>query len=149
MGVRGRLLLAFFGISAFAVGAAVAAMVSFFQVRDSLSLITQHRVPSALASLELSRQTERVVAAAPALLTVTTLERYEEESSRIENEVERLNDLLGDVEHAQIEEGGFGHDTARVTDGQDGADLFDRVGDRIADELPINATRTRERAHHE
>ncbi|MEH6578430.1 MAG: response regulator [Amphritea sp.] len=75
-------------------------MVSFYQVHDSLSLITQLRVPSALASQDLSRQTERVVAAAPALLTVTTLERYEEISSRIESEVERLNDLLGEVEHA-------------------------------------------------
>ncbi len=102
MGVRGRLLLAFFGISAFAVGAAIAAMISFLQVRDSLSLITEDRVPSALASQELSRQTERVVAAAPALLTVTTLAEYQEESRRIEAEAERLNDLLAEVELGEI-----------------------------------------------
>ena len=65
LGVRGRLLLAFFGISAFAVLAAGVAAYSFLEVGDVVSRITQHRVPLALASLELSRHTERVVAAAP------------------------------------------------------------------------------------
>ncbi len=55
LGVRGRLLLAFFGISAFAVLAAAAGMSSFLSVGDVLDRITQQRVPSALASLELSR----------------------------------------------------------------------------------------------
>ena len=99
MGVRGRLLLAFFAISAFAVGAAVAAMVSMLQIRDSLSLITLHKFPSALASQELARQTAKVVAAAPALITVTTLDQYDEESDKIGKEVARLNELLGVVEH--------------------------------------------------
>ena len=70
LGVRGRLLLAFFGISAFAILAAGAAMYSFLEINQVLSRITRLRVPSALASLELSRQAERIVAAAPALLTV-------------------------------------------------------------------------------
>jgi hypothetical protein len=61
LGVRGRLLLAFFGISAFAVLAAAAGMFSFLAVGDVLDRITQQRVPSALASLELSRQAERIV----------------------------------------------------------------------------------------
>ena len=99
MGVRGRLLLAFFGISAFAVGAAIAAMVSMLLVRGSLSLITLQEFPSALASEELARQTAKVVTGSPALLTVTTSEQYEAESSKIKREVERLNALLGSVEH--------------------------------------------------
>ena len=72
LNVRWRLLLAFFGISAFAVIAAVAAMYSFAEVGKVVERITQQRVPSALASLELSRQAERVVTAAPALLAATT-----------------------------------------------------------------------------
>ena len=103
MGVRGRLLVAFFGISAFALVAAAAAMISFIEVGEGLNLITQKRVPSALASQELSRQTERIIAAAPALLTVTTLTEYEKESSRITTEVERLVALLADVESSDID----------------------------------------------
>ena len=96
-GVRGRLLLAFFGISAFAVLAAAAAMYSFSEVGKVLGRITEQRVPSALASLELSRQAERIVAAAPALLTVTTTVEHVEQSSRITSEVKRLVALLTDL----------------------------------------------------
>ncbi len=96
-GVRGRLLLAFFGISAFAVLAAAAAMYSFSEVGKVLGRITEQRVPSALASLELSRQAERIVAAAPALLTVTTTAEHAEQTSRITGEVERLIALLSNL----------------------------------------------------
>jgi adenylate cyclase len=68
IGVRGRLLLAFLGISAFAVLAAVAGMHSFLKVGEALDEITRSRVPSAVAPLQLAAQAERIVAAAPALL---------------------------------------------------------------------------------
>jgi len=41
MGVRGRLLLAFLGISAFALIAAAAGMISFFEVGEVMNRITQ------------------------------------------------------------------------------------------------------------
>ena len=56
--VRGRLILSFYAIAGFAVLAAAAAMYSFLEVGGALDLITQDRVPSALASQELSRQAE-------------------------------------------------------------------------------------------
>ena len=59
LGVRGRLLLSFFGISAFAVIAAATAMYSFLEVGKALERIIEFRVPSAIASLQLSRQAER------------------------------------------------------------------------------------------
>ena len=80
LGVRGRLLLAFLGISAFSVIAAAAAMYSFAEVGKVLGRITQERVPSALASLELSRQAERIVTAAPAFLAATTRAQHQETS---------------------------------------------------------------------
>ncbi len=40
LGVRGRLLMAFFGISAFAVLAAAAAMHSFLEVGNAMDKIT-------------------------------------------------------------------------------------------------------------
>ncbi|MEM7026215.1 MAG: hypothetical protein AAF637_27105, partial [Pseudomonadota bacterium] len=56
IGVRGRLLLAFLGISGFAVIAAAAAIYTFSRAADALQQITQERLPPVLSSLELSRQ---------------------------------------------------------------------------------------------
>jgi adenylate cyclase len=105
LGVRWRLLLAFFGISAFAVIAAAAAMYSFAEVGKLLGRITEERVPPALASLELSRQAERIVTAAPAFLAATTRERHQEVSQAIAAEVERLRELLEDLKGSAIAPG--------------------------------------------
>ena len=105
LGVRWRLLLAFFGISAFAVIAAAAAMYSFAEVGKALERITRERVPPALASLELSRQAERIVTAAPAFLAATTRERHQEVSRDIAAEVERLRALLADLRGSAIAPG--------------------------------------------
>jgi class 3 adenylate cyclase/methyl-accepting chemotaxis protein len=107
LGVRGRLLLAFFGISAFAILAAAAGMFSFLAVGGVLDRITQQRVPSALASLELSRQAERIVAAAPALLAAQTPEQHDQRSRTITAEVERLDALLSDLRGSLIDVAGF------------------------------------------
>ena len=57
IGVRGRLLLAFFGISALAILGAAAALYSFREIGGVLDRITQHRIPVALNSQALSRHT--------------------------------------------------------------------------------------------
>jgi adenylate cyclase len=72
--VRGRFLLAFLGISTFAVLAAAAAMWAFLELGRVVARITEERAPAALASLELSRQAERIAAAAPALLAARSEE---------------------------------------------------------------------------
>ena len=72
MGVRGRLLLAFLAICMFALVAAGSGFFSLSQVGSALKIITEQRVPQAISWLELSRQTERVVSAAPAMLLVNT-----------------------------------------------------------------------------
>lgn len=97
-GVRGRLLLAFLGISAFAVIAAAAAMYAFSKAGDVLEQITQQRLPPALASLELSRQAERIVGAAPALLTAASQDERERTYDRIAQEVARSIELLDQLE---------------------------------------------------
>jgi len=93
-GVRSRLLLAFFGVSAFAVLAAGAGIYSFLEVGEVLNRITHQRIPSAQASEALSRQAERIVAAAPSLFTVQTIDELEEISERISTELDRLNELV-------------------------------------------------------
>jgi adenylate cyclase len=101
LGVRGHLLLAFFGISAFAVLGAGAALYSFREIDDSLGLITQRRIPVVVQSQELSRHAERITAAAPALLTVASQTEKDEWARGISIEVDTLNELL-----AQLRQGG-------------------------------------------
>lgn len=103
LGVRWRLLIAFFGISAFAVLAAAAAVYSFLAVGTVLDRITRQRVPSALGSLEISRQAERIVAAAPSLLAVTTSAERKELSSSIAAEVRLLEELVADLQRDEID----------------------------------------------
>jgi adenylate cyclase len=66
--VRGRLLFAFLGISAFAVLAAAASMWAFLELGQVVQRTTEENAPAALALLELSRQAERIAAGAPTLL---------------------------------------------------------------------------------
>ena len=103
-GVRWRLLIAFFGISAFAVLAAAAAFYSFRAVGSGLDRITQQRVPSALGSLEISLQTERLAAAAPVLLAVTTDAQRKELLHSISSEVERLKEQVADLKRSGSDE---------------------------------------------
>src|SRR5215475_4120353 len=94
LSIRSRLLLAFFGISAFAVLATAAALYAFLQVGDVVDRITKERVPSAFASLQLSRQAERVAAAAPAVLATTSKAKHGEVSASVAAEMARLEELL-------------------------------------------------------
>jgi adenylate cyclase len=103
LGVRARLLLAFLGISAFAVIAAAAGLYSFAEVGKVLGRITEERVPAALASLELSRQAERIAAAAPALLAVRSQSQLEEVSAEITAEVDELERLLADLRGGAVD----------------------------------------------
>ncbi|RWN65018.1 MAG: HAMP domain-containing protein [Mesorhizobium sp.] len=103
LGIRGRLLLAFFGISTFAVFATAAALYAFLQVGEVVDSITRDRVPSALASLQLSRQAERVAATAPAILTSTSEARHNEVSAAIGAEMTRLEELLAALKGAALD----------------------------------------------
>ena len=71
-GVRGRLFLAFLAITSFTVLAAVAAVISFLKIGESLDTITKERVPVALVAQEISREAERILAIGPAMLSSTT-----------------------------------------------------------------------------
>src|SRR5262245_61640802 len=132
LGVRGRLLLAFLVISAFTVIAAATAVYSFMEVGKALERVIQLRVPSAIASLQLSRQAERIVAAAPALFTVTTTDERKRALGNISAEVDRLESLLRDLEQR-------GTEPAHVEDGRRGIQQLranlDSLGALIADRL--------------
>src|SRR3712207_9092107 len=103
MSVRWRLLLAFFGISAFAVLAAATGTYAFRQMAQVIDQITEQHVPSALAALDLSRQAERVVAAAPTLLTARSQAQYREISASITTQVDRLEALLTQIRGSGVD----------------------------------------------
>lgn len=76
-GLRGRLLVAFLGIVALAILAAAGAILAFRLIGGQLDIVSQ-RMPSAQRALEVSRSAERLIAAAPALVTAANpLERAE------------------------------------------------------------------------
>jgi signal transduction histidine kinase len=102
LGVRARLLLAFFGISAFAVLAATVGIYAFREVGDRLDLVDR-RVPTTLSSLELSRSAEAIIAAAPALLAATDRQRQDEVKAQLQAEVDRLNAKLVDLKRNQTD----------------------------------------------
>ena len=77
-------------------------MYSFLEVGDVLNRITHQRIPSAQASEALSRQAERIVAAAPSLFTVQTLEELEVISERISPELDRLDELVVQVKGSDV-----------------------------------------------
>lgn len=103
LGVRESLFLAFFGISAFAVLAAAAALYAFLEVETVLEQVTQRDSPAAMSSLEVSRQTERLLKRAPGLLTVTTTGEWDQLSNIITDESEHLEELLKGFEIAEVE----------------------------------------------
>jgi len=76
-------------------------MYSFLEIGKSLDRITQHRIPSALGALELSRQAERIVAAAPALLTASSSEERKQHWEKVTAEIERLKSLLADIKESE------------------------------------------------
>jgi HAMP domain-containing protein len=94
MGVRGRLLLAFLGISMFSLIAAASGLYSLSQIGGALKKITEQRVPEALSWLELSRRVERVVRAAPALLVVKTPSKRLEVWNGIDRQIAQVELLL-------------------------------------------------------
>ena len=97
LGIGARLLFAFFGISMFAVLAAAAALYSFLEVGKIISQISGFEAPAAMGSLELSRQAEQMVGAAPAILTVATAGEREQIWASISTEGERLDQMLLDL----------------------------------------------------
>ncbi len=101
LGVRARLLLAFVGISAFAILAAAAGIYAFRQVGDRLELIDA-RVPQVVTSMEISRAADRLIASAPALLAATSAKERDEISNRMRPEFDRLAAGLVDIERAGI-----------------------------------------------
>ena len=109
-GVGPRLLLAFFGISAFSALVAGAAIYAFSQVGKSFVLI-ERQVDPTLASLEVSRLAERIARASSALTGVTSeTERASVNEELFGDTVKLRNYLL------ELQQGGAAHEKLALID---------------------------------
>jgi class 3 adenylate cyclase len=101
IGVKGRLLLAFSGISALAALGAVAALLTFAEVGAVFDRITRERVPTTLAALDLSRQAERIASLAPRILADETSVNQLRTDRIIRKQIASLEKLLAQVKNGQ------------------------------------------------
>jgi class 3 adenylate cyclase/PAS domain-containing protein len=102
IGIRGRLLLAFFAVSSLAVLATAAAVYAFLEVGTVVERITESRVPAALSSLGLSRQAERVAATAPSMLAANSEIEQADASAAAASSVAELEKLLASLKATSV-----------------------------------------------
>ena len=135
LGVASRLLLAFLGISGLAVIGAVVAIFSFREIGDVLDRITARRVPAALALQEVSRQAERIVSAAPALLAAATPADHAESSRKIAAEMQELGALLEGLENRGADNVALGSMRSAVSRLQINLESLDKL---VADRMVVS-----------
>jgi adenylate cyclase len=135
LGVASRLLLAFLGISGLAVIGAVVAIFSFREIGDVLDRITARRVPAALALQEVSRQAERIVSAAPALLAAATPADHAESSRKIAAEMQELGALLEGLENRGADNVALGSMRSAVSRLQINLEALDKL---VADRMVVS-----------
>jgi adenylate cyclase len=135
LGVASRLLLAFLGISGLAVIGAGVAIFSFHEIGDVLDRITARRVPAALALQEVSRQAERIVSAAPALLAAATPADHAESSRKIAAEMQELAALLEGLENRGADSVALGSMRSAVSRLQINLEALDKL---VADRMVVS-----------
>ena len=133
--VRGRLLFAFLGISAFAVLAAAASMWAFLELGRAVQRITEENAPAALASLELSRQAERIAAGAPALLAAPNETSRTKVVADIRTQLANLEAILAKLRDRNASSD-FGQIKASVANLGSNLDALDKVVSRKARNVP-------------
>jgi PAS domain S-box-containing protein len=129
------LLLAFLGISGLAVVGAGVAILSLREIGGALDRITATRIPAALASQEASRHAERIVSAAPALLSAATPTEHDERSRKIGIEMQALATLLEGLEGRGADSVALGSMRAAVSRLRINLQFLDKL---VADRIVLN-----------
>jgi len=96
-GLRGRLLLAFVAISLFVIIAAAAGLYAFREIGQTLDQITIRSIPPALAAAGLARQSEKIVAAGPALLNANDAQEVDQLSRTALDELASTSEGLAQL----------------------------------------------------
>jgi PAS domain S-box-containing protein len=93
LGLRGRLLLAFAGISLFAVSAALVGQYALREVGRALER-TEQAVTPAITAMELSSRSKEVIAAGPALRSLTSRQEIDHLSTSASSDLDSLGSLV-------------------------------------------------------
>jgi PAS domain S-box-containing protein len=112
-GLRGRLLLAFAGISLFAAAAAGVGQYALHEVGHALDR-TEDAVSPAITALELSSRSKEVIAAGPALLSLSSREDVESMARAASRDLDGLSSLV-----------------VRLRRGRADAETLDRIADLL------------------
>jgi adenylate cyclase len=102
-GLRGRLFLAFAGISSFAILAAVAGLVTFVAARRALEEVTATRMPVTLGAMELMRHSERFVATGPVLLNARNADEISAVTKKKNAQLETIRRHLAQLKEADAD----------------------------------------------
>jgi hypothetical protein len=102
IGLRGRLLLAFVGISMFAVVAGLSGYYAFNAVTKALDR-TGATIPPALAAVELTRESEQVLAAGPRMLNARTDDEVERIWTLATGDLKNVDSLVDQLRTATID----------------------------------------------
>lgn len=101
--IKTRLLAAFFCISFFAVLSGAVALFSFLEVGKVLHQVENYETPEAIQSLEVSRQAERMVSAAPAMLTASSMAQLDQVRTSIEADSKRIDEIVSRIKESNGE----------------------------------------------
>ena len=102
-GLRGRLLLAFFGISLFVIVAAAAGLYALRKVGQTLDRITIETVPVTLDAQELSRNAQKIVAAGQGLASAADGIEVEAVSSSTSGQLIDASSILSNLHTEKLE----------------------------------------------
>jgi adenylate cyclase len=138
IGLRGRLLLAFAGISMFAVVAGLSGRYAFTEFTKALDR-TEATIPPALAAVELTRESEQVLAAGPRLLNVQTSNAVETLSAEATSDLENVRRLVAQLRTTSLESGALADFSSTIL----------KLGDNLLQLKTISLERVNAASHRE
>jgi adenylate cyclase len=114
LGLRGRLLLAFVGISMFTVVAGLGGLYTFNEVVKVLNR-TGATIPPALAAVELTRVTEQVLSSGPRMLDATSEDEVKRHSDTASSDLKTVSRLVDQLRTTAIDPDALDQLSSNVT----------------------------------
>ena len=103
LGLRGRLLLAFVGIGSLTVVAGLSGYFAFIAVNRALNQ-TRATIPPALAAVELTRETEQILASGPRMLNAKSEDEIERHSNTASSDLKTVTRLVDQLRTTAIDQ---------------------------------------------
>ena len=100
MGVRGKLILSFFTVSAFALIVGLVGMVATRILDGTVTSVIEEEVPTILEVQNIARESQAIIAAVPQLIAAASIEEEVEIKKGIDVRLTRLRDLVSQTADA-------------------------------------------------